>query len=197
MYQQWDVSRVQISLLSRQLYKMGYPETFEGYAVHSTKNWSDFKRISYEPKRFEDFDIDIEITHCGVCASDLHTINAGWGDPALTVVAGHEIVGKVLKVGSKVKSIKEGDRVGVGAQVWACLDCRIVYCSFYTKSDASVKAIMRIIVPSRSILIMRTIPMVTRLGVDMLVMFESTNDLCSRSQIPFPVILSPLCSVPD
>ena len=130
IYQQWDISRVQISLLSKWLYKMGYPETFEGYAVHSTKNWSDFKRISYKPKRFEDFDIDIEITHCGVCASDLHTIDAGWGDPALPVVAGHEIVGKALKVGPKVKTIKEGDRAGVGAQVWACLDCRIVNCSF-------------------------------------------------------------------
>ena len=105
---------------------MGYPDTFDGYAVESKQKWSDFRRISYKPKRFEEFDIDIEITHCGVCASDLHTINAGWGDPDYPVVAGHEIVGKVLKVGPKVKTIKVGDRVGVGAQVWACLDCRIV-----------------------------------------------------------------------
>jgi alcohol dehydrogenase (NADP+) len=105
---------------------MGYPDTFEGYAVKSKEKWSDFHRISYKPKRFEDYDIDIEITHCGVCASDLHTINGGWGDADYPIVAGHEIVGKALKVGPKVKSIKVGDRVGVGAQVWSCLDCRIV-----------------------------------------------------------------------
>lgn len=105
---------------------MGYPDTFDGYAVESKQKWSDFRRISYKPKRFEEYDIDIEITHCGVCASDLHTINAGWGPPDYPVVAGHEIVGKVLKVGPKVKTIKVGDRVGVGAQVWACLDCRLV-----------------------------------------------------------------------
>lgn len=96
--------------------------------------------MEYEPKRFEDSDIDIEISHCGVCASDLHTINGGWGKAdyplvgitlskiGLTVV-GHEICGKVLKVGPNVKSIKVGDRAGVGAQVWACLECRIVYSS--------------------------------------------------------------------
>jgi alcohol dehydrogenase (NADP+) len=105
---------------------MGYPDTFEGYAVKDKKHWSDFHRMSYKPKRFEDYDCDIEITHCGICASDLHTINAGWGEPDYPQVVGHEIVGKVLKVGPKVKTIKVGDRVGVGAQIWACLECRIV-----------------------------------------------------------------------
>jgi len=59
---------------------MGYPDTFKGYAVNSKDTWSDFHFLEYKPKRFEDYDIDIEITHYGVCASDLHTINGGWGD---------------------------------------------------------------------------------------------------------------------
>jgi alcohol dehydrogenase (NADP+) len=42
------------------------------------------------------------------------------------MTVGHEIAGKAIKVGPKVKSIKVGDRVGVGAQVFACLECRIV-----------------------------------------------------------------------
>ena len=105
---------------------MGYPDTFKGYAVNSKDTWSDFHFLEYKPKRFEDYDIDIEITHCGVCASDLHTINGGWGDADYPLVVGHEIVGKVLKVGPKVKSIKVGDRAGVGAQVYACLECKIV-----------------------------------------------------------------------
>jgi len=105
---------------------MCYPDTFEGYAVKSKENWSDFHRIEYEPKRFEDYDIDVEITHCGVCASDLHVITSGWKQTEYPVVPGHEIVGTAVRVGPKVKSIKKGDRVGVGAQIWSCLACRIV-----------------------------------------------------------------------
>jgi alcohol dehydrogenase (NADP+) len=65
---------------------MGYPDTFEGYAVKSKEHWSDFYRMEYKPKRFEDYDIDVEIEYCGVCASDLHTINGGWGDPDYPLV---------------------------------------------------------------------------------------------------------------
>lgn len=58
----------------------------------------------------------------------MHTISGGWGvdiknDPALCV--GHEVVGKVEKVGSKVTDFKVGDRAGVGAQVWSCLVCKL------------------------------------------------------------------------
>lgn len=56
--------------------------------------------------------------------SDVHTITGGWG-PLSTdwVVPGHEIVGKVTHVGDEVKEFKVGQRVGVGAQVYACLEC--------------------------------------------------------------------------
>lgn len=102
---------------------MGYPETFEGFAVHSTEKWSDFKRYEYKPKPLEDYDIDIKIHACGVCGSDLHTITGGWGDIEPPLVVGHEIVGEVLNTGSKVTTVKKGDRVGVGAQIWSCLEC--------------------------------------------------------------------------
>lgn len=49
---------------------MGYPDAFEGYTVNSKKNSSDFHRMSYKPKRFEDYDIDTEISRCNVCTSD-------------------------------------------------------------------------------------------------------------------------------
>lgn len=38
---------------------------------------------------------------------------------------GHEIVGKAIKVGDEVRTVKVGDRVGVGAQIWACLECKV------------------------------------------------------------------------
>ena len=60
----------------------------------------------------------------GVCGSDVHTITAGWGAPILPCVTGHEIVGKVTKVGPKVTEFKKGDHVGVGAQVQSCGECK-------------------------------------------------------------------------
>ena len=83
-------------------------------------------RLQFKPKAFGDFDIDIKIDACGVCGSDVHTITGGWGKVAtLPLCVGHEIIGKAVKVGPKVKTVKTGDRVGVGAQIWACLECKI------------------------------------------------------------------------
>ncbi|KAI9828101.1 MAG: hypothetical protein M1832_003628 [Thelocarpon impressellum] len=104
---------------------MGYPDSFEGFMVESHKDWSNFKKKEFKPKPFGDYDIDIRIEACGVCGSDVHTISGGWGEAKLPLCVGHEIVGKAIKVGPKVKTVKEGDRVGVGAQIWACLECRI------------------------------------------------------------------------
>ncbi|CAJ2509378.1 Uu.00g144040.m01.CDS01 [Anthostomella pinea] len=102
---------------------MPYPDQFEGYMINELGKYQDFKKQSFKPKKFGDNDIDIKIECCGVCGSDVHTITGGWGDAPTPVCVGHEVVGKAVKVGSKVKDVKEGDRVGVGAQVWACLKC--------------------------------------------------------------------------
>lgn len=77
----------------------------------------------FKPKTFGENDIDIKIECCGVCGSDVHTVTGGWGDAPTPLCVGHEIVGKAVKVGSQVKDVKVGDRVGVGAQVWSCLKC--------------------------------------------------------------------------
>ncbi|KAI1616908.1 zinc-binding alcohol dehydrogenase [Exophiala viscosa] len=76
----------------------------------------------YEPKEFDENDVDIKITHCGVCGSDIHTLRSGWAPTNYPACVGHEIVGHAVKVGSKVKGIKVGDRVGVGAQSGACMN---------------------------------------------------------------------------
>ena len=80
--------------------------------------------MQFKPKPFEDFDIDIRIDACGVCGSDVHTISGGWGEASLPLCVGHEIIGHAIKVGPSVKTVKVGDRVGVGAQIWACLKCK-------------------------------------------------------------------------
>ena len=65
----------------------------------------------------------IEILYSGVCHSDLHTVNGDWGPQAYPLVPGHEIVGRVLDVGSDVKAYKVGENVAVGCMVDSCLAC--------------------------------------------------------------------------
>lgn len=75
----------------------------------------------YTPKPWEETDVDIKITHSGICGSDIHTLRAGWGPTNYPCVVGHEIVGTAVRVGSKAEGgIKVGDVVGVGAQGDSC-----------------------------------------------------------------------------
>jgi uncharacterized zinc-type alcohol dehydrogenase-like protein len=68
-------------------------------------------------------DIEIEILYCGVCHSDLHTARNDWGFTTYPAVPGHEIVGKVIKVGSDVTKLKVGDFAAVGCLVDSCRSC--------------------------------------------------------------------------
>src|SRR5690242_5901135 len=71
-------------------------------------------------------DVQIEILYCGVCHSDLHTVRDEWHSVMPTVypcVPGHEIVGRVVKVGSAVRKFKEGDIAAVGCMVDTCRKC--------------------------------------------------------------------------
>ena len=90
---------------------------FKGYAV-SKAGLDDFELISFEPKTFESFDVDVKIEYCGVCSSDVHTLSGGWGDIAvLPLISGHEVSGDVMAVGKDCTEFRIGDRVGAGAQV--------------------------------------------------------------------------------
>ncbi|CAI4709245.1 BAQ_1a_G0043450.mRNA.1.CDS.1 [Saccharomyces cerevisiae] len=103
---------------------MPYPEKFEGIAIQSHEDWKNPKKTKYDPKPFYDHDIDIKIEACGVCGSDIHCAAGHWGNMKMPLVVGHEIVGKVVKLGPKSNSgLKVGQRVGVGAQVFSCLEC--------------------------------------------------------------------------
>ncbi|KAM7188597.1 NADP-dependent alcohol dehydrogenase 6 [Rhypophila sp. PSN 637] len=97
---------------------------FTGFQVNGPETWLEFHKNEFQPKPFGDYDVDIQIDCCGVCGSDVHTISGGWGEQHFPLAVGHEIVGKAIRVGPKVTLIKEGQRVGVGAQSYACLDCR-------------------------------------------------------------------------
>ncbi|PHH65695.1 hypothetical protein CDD81_1781 [Ophiocordyceps australis] len=104
---------------------MGYPDTFTGFCVDGPKSWNKFHKAELTPKPFGDHDIDVEIDACGVCGSDVHTLTGGWGEFKGPLCVGHEVVGRAVRVGPHVRQIKQGDRVGVGAQVWSCLECEM------------------------------------------------------------------------
>lgn len=68
-------------------------------------------------------DVEIEILYCGICHSDLHTARNEWHGTTYPIVPGHEIVGRITKVGEHVKGFKVGDLAGVGCMVDSCREC--------------------------------------------------------------------------
>lgn len=68
-------------------------------------------------------DVEIEIQYCGVCHSDLHFARNEWGGTVYPVVPGHEILGRVTRVGDGVTRFKEGDVAAVGCMVDSCREC--------------------------------------------------------------------------
>ncbi|WP_199524844.1 NAD(P)-dependent alcohol dehydrogenase [Pseudoalteromonas sp. bablab_jr011] len=92
-----------------------------GYAAHASEK--PLEPYHFERRALRDEDVSIEILYCGVCHSDLHTAENDWGWTQSPVVPGHEIVGRVLEVGSGVTKYKVGDHVAVGCMVDSCLSC--------------------------------------------------------------------------
>lgn len=68
-------------------------------------------------------DVEIEIMYCGVCHSDLHSARNDWGGTVYPSVPGHEIVGRVSKIGTEVTKFKVGDLAAVGCMVDSCCTC--------------------------------------------------------------------------
>lgn len=83
-------------------------------------------QLAINRRRSMPHDVEIDILFCGVCHSDLHTARSEWGPTLYPCVPGHEIVGKVVGIGSHVTKFKIGDTVGVGCMVDSCRECE--YC---------------------------------------------------------------------
>ena len=91
------------------------------YAAQSAD--SDLGPIEIQRRQLGENDVHIDIEYCGVCHSDIHTAHNDWGGTVYPVVPGHEIIGRVKAVGSKVSNFKEGQLVGVGCMVDSCQTC--------------------------------------------------------------------------
>jgi uncharacterized zinc-type alcohol dehydrogenase-like protein len=79
----------------------------------------------YDAGELEQFAVDVDVTHCGICHSDVGMIDDEWGYSRFPVVAGHEAVGVVSAIGSAVdpELMRVGQRVGVGAIAGSCANC--------------------------------------------------------------------------
>jgi uncharacterized zinc-type alcohol dehydrogenase-like protein len=93
----------------------------KGYAAQTPE--TDLAAWDFERREVGAHDVEIEILFCGVCHSDLHQIKNEWFPGVFPMVPGHEIVGKVIKVGEHVKNFKLGDLAGVGCLVDSCQVC--------------------------------------------------------------------------
>ena len=68
-------------------------------------------------------EIDVHISHCGVCGSDVHQLDDAWGAACFPLVPGHEIIGTVAQIGAGVEGFAVGQRVGIGVQRSNCGEC--------------------------------------------------------------------------
>jgi alcohol/geraniol dehydrogenase (NADP+) len=97
----------------------------QGLAAHAAG--AELLPFRYDPGELRAQEVEIRVTHCGVCHSDLHLISNDWGNSQYPFIPGHEIIGKVTAVGVGVKKLEIGQRVGVGWQSNSCGQCE--WCS--------------------------------------------------------------------
>ena len=93
-----------------------------GYAATSAT--APLSPFTFERREPREHDILIEIQYAGICHSDLHTVKNEWGEANFPIVPGHEIAGRVARVGGNVSRFKVGDLAGVGCFVDSCRQCR-------------------------------------------------------------------------
>ncbi len=97
--------------------------TFEVKAFGTQSATDDLQALNIDRREITANDVEIEILYCGVCHSDLHTARNDWGGSVYPVVPGHEIVGRISKIGSEVTKFKVGELAAVGCIVDSCKHC--------------------------------------------------------------------------
>jgi uncharacterized zinc-type alcohol dehydrogenase-like protein len=98
-------------------------QTFEVKAYGAVSAEAPITPLNIQRREVTPRDIEIDILYCGVCHSDLHTVRNDWGGSMYPAVPGHEIVGRITKIGSEVTRFRVGDMAAVGCMVDSCLTC--------------------------------------------------------------------------
>ena len=94
---------------------------FQGLAAHAAG--AELLPFRFDPGKLGLHQVEVIITHCGVCHSDLHLIANDWGISQYPFIPGHEIIGIVAAAGSEVRGFEVGQRVGIGWQSNSCGKC--------------------------------------------------------------------------
>lgn len=104
---------------------MSDPErAFEGFALSKNEDWRLLEKIKFDARPLGPEDLDIQVEACGVCGSDYHCLAGHWGKRNDKLIAGHEIVGRIIRMGSECGSkFTLGQRVGTGALASSCREC--------------------------------------------------------------------------
>jgi len=96
-------------------------EQIKGLAAHAAG--AELLPFHYDPGELGPQEVEIGITHCGICHSDLHLIANDWGMSQYPFIPGHEVVGTVSALGARVRGLEVGQRVGLGWQSNSCGIC--------------------------------------------------------------------------
>ena len=97
------------------------------YAYAAQEPGGALEAFKYDPGELAASDVEIEVDYCGICHSDLSMLDNEWGMTTYPFVAGHEVIGRISLVGSRVTTLSVGDRVGLGWHAGycnACASCR-------------------------------------------------------------------------
>lgn len=92
-----------------------------GFAVHAAG--AELLPYKYEPGDLRPSEVEVAVSHCGMCRSDIHLIDNDWSISQYPFIPGHEIIGRVTQTGNAVLGLNIGDRVGVGWQAGCCGHC--------------------------------------------------------------------------
>ena len=93
----------------------------KAYAAHEPRG--KLEAFEYDPGALQAHEVEIDVQFCGICHSDLSVIDDEWGMTQYPVVAGHEVVGTISKIGEQVKHLKVGQAVGLGWHAGYCNTC--------------------------------------------------------------------------
>jgi uncharacterized zinc-type alcohol dehydrogenase-like protein len=96
-------------------------QTFNAYAA--LRPGAPLEPFSFNPGPLSPEEVEIKVTHCGLCHSDISMLDNEWGMSMFPLVPGHEAVGTVVALGEEARGLKIGQRVGVGWVASSCLSC--------------------------------------------------------------------------
>jgi uncharacterized zinc-type alcohol dehydrogenase-like protein len=94
---------------------------FNAYAT--TTAHGPLQPFSFDPGELGLEDVEIKVTHCGLCHSDLSMLDNDWGMSKYPFVPGHEVTGTIVALGTAAKGLQIGQRVGLGWSAHSCLAC--------------------------------------------------------------------------